>query len=216
MSKRLDNTLNKMNQISSNKNNNSRRLNFINNINTNSINNLNSINVSKISESNNNVSIITSESYLKNNFINSNNSNKEIIDQMIKVIKGELNQGNIFKMINEYFININTAEEKLDFIKILKINLENSINLNLISINSFTSFFDFILTILSYQILNQSNCEQIIIELQGLSENLINFRQLNDMFKILLFLLKKYFPKNLNNKIEEKKEKIIKNKKKIK
>ena len=203
MSKRLDNTLNKMNQISSNKNNNSRRLNFINNINTNSINNLNSINVSKISESNNNVSIITSESYLKNNFINSNNSNKEIIDQMIKVIKGELNQGNIFKMINEYFININTAEEKLDFIKILKINLENSINLNLISINSFTSFFDFILTILSYQILNQSNCEQIIIELQGLSENLINFRQLNDMFKILLFLLKKYFPKNLNNKIED-------------
>ena len=33
--------------------------------------------------------------------------------------------------------------------------------------------------------------------------NLLNYRQLNDMFKIMLFLLKKYFPKNLNNKIED-------------
>ena len=29
------------------------------------------------------------------------------------------------------------------------------------------------------------------------------FRPLNDMFKIMMFLLKKYFPKNLNNKIED-------------
>ena len=67
----------------------------------------------------------------------------------------------------------------------------------------FNVSFDFIINILSFQILNQSNYEQIIVELQGISEKLINFRQLNDMFKIMLFLLKKYFPKNLNNKIED-------------
>ena len=207
MSKRLDNTLNKMNQVSSNRNNN-RRINFMNNLNTNSLNNLNSINnsinVSKISE-NNNASIMTSESYLKNNFINLNNpnKNKEIIDQMIKVIKGELNQINIFQKAKEHFKMLNSVEEKLDFIKILKNNLENPVYLEIIPINSCTNLFDFILTILSFQILNQSNVEQIIVELQGISENLLNFRQLNDMFKIMLFLLKKYFPKNLNNKIED-------------
>ena len=207
MSKRLDNTLNKMNQVSSNRNNN-RRINFMNNLNTNSLNNLNSINnsinVSKISE-NNNASIMTSESYLKNNFININNTNKnkEIIDQMIKVIKGELNQINIFQKAKEHFKMLNSIEEKLDFIKILKNNLENPVYLEIIPINSCTNLFDFILTILSFQILNQSNVEQIIVELQGISENLLNFRQLNDMFKIMLFLLKKYFPKNLNNKIED-------------
>ena len=195
MSKRLDNTLNKMNQASANKNN-SRRANFINNINSasnmNSINN--SINVSKISD-NNNASIMTSESYLKNNFINMNsNKNKEVIDQVIKVVKGELNQSNIFEKARDYFKMINNTEEKLDFIKILKNNLENPIYLNIIPINSCTNLFDFILNILSFQILNESNNEQIIVELQGIS---------NDMFKIMLFLLKKYFPKNLNNKIED-------------
>ena len=200
MSKRLDNTLNKMNQVSSNRNNN-RRNNYINNINTNSINNLNSINnsinISKISE-NNNASIMTSESILKNNFININNNNKskELIDQLIKVIKGELNQINIYQKIKDYFKSLNTLEEKLDFIKILKNNLENPTYLEIIPINSCTNLFDFIINILSYQILTQSNYEQIIVELQGISEKLINYRQLNDMFKIMLFLLKKYFPKN--------------------
>jgi hypothetical protein len=210
MSKRLDNTLNKMSQVSSNRNNNRRNnyINNINNINTNSINNLNSINnsinISKISE-NNNASIMTSESILKNNFININNNNKskELIDQLIKVIKGELNQINIHQKIKEYFKSLNTLEEKLDFIKILKNNLENPTYIEIIPINSCTNLFDFIINILSYQILTQSNYEQIIVELQGISEKLINYRQLNDMFKIMLFLLKKYFPKNLNNKIED-------------
>jgi hypothetical protein len=168
----------------------------------NSINN--SINVSKISD-NNNASIMTSESYLKNNFIMNSisNKNKEVIDQVIKVVKGELNQSNIFEKARDYFKMINNTEEKLDFIKILKNNLENPIYLNIIPINSCTNLFDFILNILSFQILNESNNEQIIVELQGISENLLNYRQLNDMFKIMLFLLKKYFPKNLNNKIED-------------
>ena len=210
MSKRLDNTLNKMNQVTSNKNaNNNRRNNYINNINANSLNNLNSINnsinVSKISD-NNNASIMTSESYLKNNFININNNmnkNKEIIDQLIKVVKGELNQINIYQKIKEYFKSLNTLEEKLEFIKILKNNLENPTFIEIVPINSCTNLFDFIINILSFQILNQSNYEQIIVELQGISEKLINFRQLNDMFKVMLFLLKKYFPKNLNNKIDD-------------
>ena len=209
MSKRLDNTLNKMNQVTSNKNNNNRRNNYINNINANSLNNLNSINnsinVSKISD-NNNASIMTSESYLKNNFININNNmnkNKEIIDQLIKVVKGELNQINIYQKIKEYFKSLNTVEEKLEFIKILKNNLENPTFIEIVPINSCTNLFDFIINILSFQILNQSNYEQIIVELQGISEKLINFRQLNDMFKVMLFLLKKYFPKNLNNKIDD-------------
>ena len=209
MSKRLDNTLNKMSQVS-NRNNNRRNnyINNINNINTNSINNLNSINnsinISKISD-NNNASIMTSESLLKNNFININNNNKskELIDQLIKVIKGELNQINIYQKIKEYFKSLNTLEEKLDFIKTLKNNLENPTYIEIIPINSCTNLFDFIINILSYQILTQSNYEQIIVELQGISEKLINYRQLNDMFKIMLFLLKKYFPKNLNNKIED-------------
>ena len=218
MSKRLDNTLNKMNEVS-HRNKNARKANIStnNSINSNqgNINNLNSninsINISKISESNNNnASIMTSESFIKNNFINFNsntnnkqNNNKEIIEELINVIKGEINKINIYQNTKIYFQNLSSEEEKMEFSKNLRNSLENPIYLNKISINNCTNLFDFILSILSFQILNQSNNEEIIVSLQATAEYLLPFRNINDMFKILLFLLKKYFPKNLNNKIED-------------
>ena len=216
MSKRLDNTLNKMNEVSQ-RNINPRKQNIttnsplnnkqgiVNNLNS----NINSMNISKISENNNNASMMTSESFLKNNFINFNNNNnniqnnKEIIDELINVIRGESNKSNIFQTAKIHFQKLSSSEEKIDFIKIFRNSLENPIFLNQVPINTCTNLFDFILSILSYQILIQSNVEQIIVSLQATAEYLLAFRSLNDMFKIMLFLLKKYFPKNLNNKIED-------------
>ena len=218
MSKRLDKTLNKMNE-SSHRSNNSRKANLLNSINNiNNINNIKSINISKISERNNNdASIMTSESYLKNNFISLNNNlnsnsnqnlninssnNKEIIEQIISVVKGESNKNSIYQIAKILFKKL-SSEEKMDFAQNLRDALENPIFFKQIPINTCSNLFDFILSILSYQILSQSNEEQIIVKLQSLAEYLLPFRQLNDMFKIMLFLLKKYFPKNLNNKIED-------------
>ena len=218
MSKRLDKTLNKMNEASNR--NNLRKANLLTNNSITSqqgnINNINSLNISKISEKNNNnddMSIMTSESYFNNklNFnSNTNNNkndnnynNKEIIEQIISVVKGETKNNNIYQTAKTHFQNLTSIEEKLAFIKNLRNYLENPNFLSQIPINSCTNLFDFILSILSYQILNQSNNEQIIVNLQGIAEYLLPYRQLNDMFKIMLFLLKKYFPKNLNNKIED-------------
>ena len=99
-------------------------------------------------------------------------------------------------------MNLTSIEEKIEFIKLFRTSLENPIYLKQVPINSCTNLLDFILSILSYQILSQSD-EQIIVNLQAVAEYLLPYRSLNDMFKIMLFLLKKYFPKNLNNKIED-------------
>ena len=222
MSKRLDNTLNKMNEVS-HRNKNSRKANLVTSNSVTSqqgiINNLNSINnsinISKISENNNNnasISIMTNESYLKNNFINVNfnnnvntnpNINKDIIQQIINLVKGESTKNNnIYQTAKNFFLNLSSVEEKIEFIKNLRKSLENPIYLKQVPINSCTNLLDFILSILSYQILSQAD-EQIIVNLQAVAEYLLPYRPLNDMFKIMLFLLKKYFPKNLNNKIED-------------
>ena len=217
MSKRLDNTLNKMNEVS-NRNMNSKKENIpqtnnsissrqgnLNNLNSNT----NSINISKIENNNNNASMMTSESFIKNNFMNFNNQNnnqnnsKDIIEELINVVKGISNKNNIYQTAKIHFQKLSSQEEKMEFLTIFKNNLENPIFLSKIPINNCTNLFDFILTILSFQILNQSNNDQIIVNLQAIAENLLPFRNLNDMFKIMLFLLKKYFPKNLNNKIED-------------
>ena len=211
MSKRLDKTLNKMNEAS-NRNTKSKGDIMTTNNSIKDLNN-NSINVSKISEKNNynDASIITSESYIKNNFISPNinsnpgisNTNKEIIEQLINVVRGKSNQNSIYENAKIHYQNLSSLEQKLDFIQNLRNYLDNPIFLSQIPIYTCTNLFDFILSILSYQILNQSNNGQIIASLQGIAEYLLPFRSLNDMFKIMMFLLKKYFPKNLNNNIED-------------
>ena len=125
-----------------------------------------------------------------------------MIEQIISVVKGESNKNNIYQNAKIHFKKL-SSEEKINFIQNLREILENPIFLKQIPINTCSNLFDFILSILSYQILSQSNDEQIIVKLQSLAEYLLSFRQLNDMFKIMLFLLKKYFPKNLNSKIED-------------
>ena len=215
MSKRLDNTLNKMNEAS-NRNNNSRKTNLLSNNNNLNSSNTNSINISKISDNNNNnASIITSESYIKNNLLNfnsnltnnqniyENNNIKDTVEQIIKVVKGELNENNIFQNAKLFFFKLTSIDEKFEFIKLLRNKLDNPVYLSQTSINTCTNLFDLILLLLAYQILNQSDNEQLISELQAIAEYLICFRNLNDMFKIMIFLLRKYFPKNLNNKIED-------------
>ena len=133
---------------------------IINNLN--SINN--SINISKISENNNNnASIITNESYIKNNFINLNfnnnnvntnpntNTNKDIIQQIINVVKGESTKNNnIYQTAKNHFLNLTSIEEKIEFIKLFRTSLENPIYLKQVPINSCTNLLDFILSILSY------------------------------------------------------------------
>ena len=71
------------------------------------------------------------------------------------------------------------------------------------SLNILLKFYDFIISILSVQILKFPNEESLIVKLQNLILNLMSKRKLDDMFKIMLFLLKKYFPKNLNKKISD-------------
>ena len=119
------------------------------------------------------------------------------------MVKGNSNQNTIYQNAKNHFLNLSSLEQKLDFIQNLRNYLNNPIFLNQIPIYTCTNLFDFILSILSYQILNQSNNGQIIANLQGIAEYLLPFRSLNDMFKIMMFLLKKYFPKNLNNNIED-------------
>ena len=201
MSKRLDTTLNKMSEASGQKQN-SRKLNkksVDNSIINQKEKGMTSWNVSKISENN-----FTNDD-CKNNLFNNNNnfSSEQIIEKIIKVLKNEINDNEVYIKAKEFFINLNSVESKLNFIRELRGNFDNQDFIANIPISNCTNFFDFILSILSFQILNFSKDENIIINLQELAEYLLPFRKLNDMFIIMLFLLKKYFPKNLNNKIED-------------
>ena len=134
-----------------------------------------------------------------------NNINyKQILNQIIKSLNNEITEEGIFNISLLQFFKLTTSQ-KLDFInslqKLISQNSKNNLLQNT-SLNILLNFFDYILSILAFQILKFPKDELLIINLQNFIQSIISTRNIEDMFKVMLFLLKKYFPKDLNKKIE--------------
>lgn len=154
----------------------------------------------------NSVNIIPQTNKVKTNMNTIPNNSKayiQTINQIIKILKNESTEEGIFNLAISQFLKLSSIEQKSDFINYLNNSLKNPIFFKSISINILLNFYDFILSLLSFEILKFSNEESNITALQSLAQNLLDYCDLNDIFKVLLFLLKKYFPKDLNKKIED-------------
>ena len=166
----------------------------------------------KINNKNNNintlnsVNIIPQTNKLKAN-TNTNDNNSKVyiqtINQIIKILRNESTDEGIFNLAISQFLKLSSVEQKSEFINYLNNSLKNPIFFKNISINLLLNFYDFILSLLSFEILKFPNEESNISTLQSLAQNLLDYCNLNDIFKVLLFLLKKYFPKDLNKKIAD-------------
>ena len=154
----------------------------------------------------NSVNIIPQTNKLKAN-TNTNDNNSKVyiqtINQIIKILRNESTDEGIFNLAISQFLKLSSVEQKSEFINYLNNSLKNPIFFKNISINLLLNFYDFILSLLSFEILKFSNEESNISTLQLLAQNLLDYCNLNDIFKVLLFLLKKYFPKDLNKKIAD-------------
>ena len=159
----------------------------------------------KINKNDNNLDILKTDINDNNYTINNgiNNNYNLLINKIIKILNNEIPEDGIFNTAVIDYAKLTNSQ------KILSINyIENQFQKynNLfenLSLNILLKFYDFIISILSVQILKFPNEESLIVKLQNLILNLMSKRKLDDMFKIMLFLLKKYFPKNLNKKISD-------------
>ena len=154
----------------------------------------------------NSVNIIPQTNKVKNNINSISNNSKvyiQTINQIIKILRNESTEEGFFNLAISQFLKLSSVEQKSEFINYLNNSLKNPIFFRNISINLLLNFYDFILSLLSLEILKFSNEESNIATLQSMAQNLLDYCNLNDIFKVLLFLLKKYFPKDLNKKIED-------------
>ena len=195
----LDNKKNLMIKINTSNKPNLNLSNSNDNINSKKQKKSNDLNISK--DKNN---INTQTNTIKLNTMPNNSSEYiQTLNQIIKTLKNESTGEGVFNLAISQFLKLTSIEQKLEFINYLHKSLEKPIFIKNTSINILLNFYDFILSLLSFEILKFSNEESVVISLQALAQYLLNYRKLNDMFKVLLFLLKKYFPKDLNKKIED-------------
>ena len=117
----------------------------------------------------------------------------------------------IYIKLEMIYYKLKTITSKLDFISILRQVLNNILMLKNSSFNVYMNLFNFILSLQVYE-LNLSDCNPSLPceYLKSLLDLLINNKDLTDMIRIIIFLIKKYFPVNMSIILEQKTIVILK------
>jgi hypothetical protein len=111
----------------------------------------------------------------------------------------------IYIKLEMIYYNLKTITSKLDFISLLRQVLNNVIMLKNSSFNVYLQLFNFILSLQIYE-LNLSDCSPSLPceYLKSLLDLLVNNKELTEMIRIIIVLIKKYFPINMNIILEQK------------
>ena len=111
----------------------------------------------------------------------------------------------IYIKLEMIYYNLKTITSKLDFISLLRQVLNNVIMLKNASFNVYMQLFNFILSLQIYE-LNLSDCNPSLPceYLKSLLDLLVNNKDLTEMIRIIIVLIKKYFPINMGIMLEKK------------
>ena len=149
-----------------------------------------------------------------NNSFNDNNVNES--ENLLNLISHKLNivisnddiLNPLFFKIENYFSSANFSEKHL-LVNTIKKNLNLS-NIRLCSFNTYAVLFELLLKLLLREIILESN--QQYREIIGLIQDLLSsiiFIDLSKSLKVLIFLYRKYLPRNFENLLDEFKIKLL-------
>ncbi len=150
--------------------------------------------------------------YLKNEIKSSNSSYESLIFKIPSLLlDNKIEEIEIYIKLEMIYYKLKTITNKLDFISLLRQVLNNILMLKNASFNVYMNLFNFILTLQIYE-LNLSDCNPSLPceYLKSLLDLLINNKDLTDMIRIIIFLIKKYFPINMLAILEQKTIVILK------
>ena len=146
------------------------------------------------------------DSYIKKEISSSTSSYEPLIFKIPSLLlDNKIEEIEIYIKLEMIYYNLKTITSKLDFISLLRQVLNNILMLKNASFNVYMNLFNFILTLQIYE-LNLSDCNPSLPceYLKALLDLLINNKDLTDMIRIIIFLIKKYFPVNMLIILEQK------------
>ena len=188
MSSNTKNLLEKINRIKNNieKNNNP-------NISNNKYNKINKLDMNK-------------DLFIKKEIKEAQSSYEPLIFRIPSLLLDDkIEEIEIYIKLEMIYYNLKTITSKLDFNSLLRQVLNNVIMLKNSSFNVYMTLFNFILNLQIYE-LNLSDCNPSLPceYLKSLLDLLVNNKELTDMIRIIIVLIKKYFPVNMGIILEQK------------
>jgi hypothetical protein len=181
------NLLEKINSIKNKIENNDTRINNINNSNIINMNN-------------------DRDNYIKKEIKSATSSYEPLIFKIPSLLLDDkIEEIEIYIKLEMIYYKLKTITSKLDFISLLRQVLNNILMLKNSSFNVYMQLFNFILSLQIYE-LNLSECNPSLPceYIKALLDLLVNNKDLTDMIRIIIVLIKKYFPINMSVILEQK------------
>ena len=202
-----DNIKEKINELNANESSNITSIININNkILIDKINNIKS----KIDYNNNfnniNSDINDKDNYIKKEIRSRTSSYEPLIFKIPSLLLDDkIEEIEIYIKLEMIYCKLKTITSKLDFISLLRQVLNNVLMLKNSSFNVYMQLFNFILSLQIYEF-NLSDCNPSLPceYLKSLLDLLVNNKDLTDMIRIIIVLIKKYFPINMSVILESK------------
>ena len=144
--------------------------------------------------------------FIKNEIKSAQSSYEPLIFRIPSLLLDDkIEEIEIYIKLEMIYYNLKTITSKLDFISLLRQVLNNVIMLKNASFNVYMQLFNFILSLQIYE-LNLSDCNPSLPceYLKSLLDLLVNNKDLTEMIRIIIVLIKKYFPINMGIMLEKK------------
>ena len=162
---------------------------------------------------NNNINLKNDkDSYIKKEIRSATYSYEPLIFKIPSLLLDDkIEEIEIYIKLEIIYNKLKTITAKLDFISLLRQVLNNVLMLKNSSFNVYMNLFNFILS-LQINELNLSDCNPSLPceYLKSLLDLLVNNKDLTDMIRIIIFLIKKYFPVNMSIILDQKTVVILK------
>ena len=171
----------------------------------NNIEKADNININKNIKSNNKFNK-DKDRFIKNEIKSAQSSYEPLIFRIPSLLLDDkIEEIEIYIKLEMIYYNLKTITSKLDFISLLRQVLNNVIMLKNASFNVYMQLFNFILSLQIYE-LNLSDCNPSLPceYLKSLLDLLVNNKDLTEMIRIIIVLIKKYFPINMGIMLEKK------------
>ena len=146
------------------------------------------------------------DTFIKNEIKSAQSSYEPLIFRIPSLLLDDkIEEIEIYIKLEMIYYNLKTITSKLDFISLLRQVLNNIIMLKNASFNVYMQLFNFILSLQIYE-LNLSDCNPSLPceYLKSLLDLLVNNKDLTEMIRIIIVLIKKYFPINMGIMLEKK------------
>lgn len=140
---------------------------------------------------------------LKNNDDNNRKYQVQIFKLPSILLDNKIEEIGLYVQLELLYQKLTTKKGRINFITLLKQVLNNIVMLKQTCFTVFLQLFNFIITLLTFELSRQSQDSEIIAIIQSIGEFILINKDISDVLRIIIVMIKRFFPSTFKVAIDK-------------